>query len=331
MPHGVTSVWRPCARGFGGGQSTGVPRCLHHAPPSPPPPPLPLNVFSLGLSSVAGLFPNHIRVPPSRRHDQKTLTHSRVALDRLRSIWTNRRRPRNSAAGVASVFLSRRKNVKSGLSTRPGPAPRLGVDEYYPLQYRQREFDKLEQKPDSTDDLLYHPGHSFIDIVICAIRGSPHQRLTETELEIAIKRGVEYYAHRRHSRMKTAGLSGPVEAQGISKMTPYISLNSADLIKPGRNGRQGTRTLHRQMNRALRKAMLKKTVVLCLNSWRIDGRTSTAHRQPYPARVPCDELTAARHRRLAESGMKLGWYWSRHQLHSSPQTFGAPSQDLPIG
>ncbi|KAF8480541.1 hypothetical protein JB92DRAFT_3041359, partial [Gautieria morchelliformis] len=88
---------------------------------------------------------------------------------------------------------------------------------YYPLRHHQRAFDQLEQRnawsiktsPDSDLNFLadsyrrdrpdYHSPYALITIIICAIQGSPHQRLTETALEIAIKRRFAYYANPRHA------------------------------------------------------------------------------------------------------------------------------------
>ncbi|KAF8510975.1 hypothetical protein JB92DRAFT_2937076 [Gautieria morchelliformis] len=66
----------------------------------------------------------------------------------------------------------------------------------------------LRAKPDldlnilssGSDHADRHPLHFLIDTVICAILGSPHKRLTEIEIMIAIKRRFAYYANPHHDQ-----------------------------------------------------------------------------------------------------------------------------------
>ncbi|KAF8510978.1 hypothetical protein JB92DRAFT_3118506 [Gautieria morchelliformis] len=103
-------------------------------------------------------------------------------------------------------------------SSGRNPSDPVPKRDYYPLLHHQRAFDKMEQRnarsiktspdldltwlgtdSDHPDRPDHHPPHSLITAIICAIRGSPDHRLTETELEIAIKRRFAYYANPKHA------------------------------------------------------------------------------------------------------------------------------------
>ncbi|KAF8589867.1 hypothetical protein K439DRAFT_274986 [Ramaria rubella] len=98
----------------------------------------------------------------------------------------------------------------------PSKAGRLPNRDYYPLPHHQSQFDALsvndasflqERERLGLNTLDCEPGqpplHSMPIIIECAILGSPHQKLTLSELRITLKRRFRHYEQEEAKGVKS--------------------------------------------------------------------------------------------------------------------------------
>ncbi|GJJ08712.1 hypothetical protein Clacol_002931 [Clathrus columnatus] len=173
---------------------------------------------------------------------------------------------------------------------------RLPNRSYYPASYHQHQFDALalhdapamEERENlglnSLDgDLDQAPLYSMPLIIECAILGSPHQRLTLSELRSTLKRRFRYYEKEEEKGVKSW------ERTLLQNLSKKERFRNAERPEPGQGGywtiNHNAQPPLRVRKRVTRRSIISPQQFIAGTSSSVPGLSGTLHWRPITARI----------------------------------------------